>query len=104
MELAQPSFCGGEERWGQLEQMHRLPPWEGHPGASHRPAFLPPVPKALAQCWPQSQDTGLIVNPSVVPASLRAKFRQEAIRGLSGCQRRPAAWLLNIKWQEPGNI
>ena len=82
MELAQPSFCGGEERWGQLEQMHRLPPWEGHPGASHRPAFLPPVPKALAQCWPQSQDTGLIVNPQCGPRLTQGQVQTRGNQGL----------------------
>lgn len=66
--------------------------------------LLPRVPEAPAFYWPQTRDMGFILNPSVVPASLRAKFRQEAIRGLSGCQRRLAACLLNIKRQELGNV
>lgn len=61
-------------------------------------------PEAPVFSWPQNRDKVFILNPSVVPASLTAKFRQEAIRGLSGCQKRLAAWLLNIKRQEPGNV
>lgn len=61
-------------------------------------------PRLQPYTGPRLRITGFIFNPSVVRASLRAKFRQEAIRGLSGCRGRLAAWLLNIKRQELGNV